>query len=206
MTTAKTIAETNKSAQVFLERLVELSNECELPPYLIINLFGLYGKMAVDSSVDVEGDKPRARQMLIEEFHRGLGYEKVSPAKSAGIAPPQAGADPNGHGARIAQLAATIASQHIVAAEELGEYGLEWQDIAFAGVLALRSLALMKTGSGEAADEAVKVVVDLAMSQQVIAKRFKSEAEMQAWAAQEGLEEGYGVDVPTTDAPSGPLH
>lgn len=208
MTTEKTLLNTSKATKAFIERLVELANDSELAPPSIVSVFGLFGKMAIDRSVETEDAKQQARDLLIRAFTHGLTYGPKTACTSAGIMPPResAGSDPLPHGDRIAKLAATMAGTLIAAEVEQSQYGLEWQDIAFASLLALRSIALMKTGDETEADAALQVIIELAMRQAVVAKRFKSEAEMQAWAAQAGLEEGYGVDVPGPDAPSGPLH
>jgi hypothetical protein len=96
----------------------------------------------------------------------------------------------------IAFLAASMVQMHMEALEALGDDGMTWQDVAFATVLSLRSLGMLRLETDEAAvNAALQKLISQAMQQPLLTKRFANEEEMQTWVVEAGLE-----------APPGPVH
>lgn len=91
---------------------------------------------------------------------------------------------------KLAELAGQMTGMHMEAIAALQEYGLTWQDVAFAAMVSIKALARMH----DAEDDELTRIVAVGMAQPVMGKRFESEEEATEWMQNEGL------------APSGPTH
>lgn len=92
------------------------------------------------------------------------------------------------HQDKIAQLAGSMTEMHLDALRGLEQFGLSWQDLVFAAVLSLRSVALLAQPDEEKAASELRAVLERALRQTVLAKRFSDKEAMQAWMAEQGLE------------------
>jgi hypothetical protein len=109
---------------------------------------------------------------------------------------------------KIASLAGAITQMHLQALGELAAFGIGWQDVSYAAILALRSLATMGSDNDLAlGTKRLERIVGMAMRQEMIAKKFDSEADFREWAEAEGLDTEDGVAlVSTAPKDKGPVH
>lgn len=86
----------------------------------------------------------------------------------------------------IAELASGMTETHMDVLKE--HEGMDWRMLAFANVLALRSIAnLTLQTTQQLADVALMPIIRDAMAQQLVAKRFTDRAAMNRWLAQQGI-------------------
>jgi hypothetical protein len=107
---------------------------------------------------------------------------------------------------KISGLAGAITQMHAHALANLGDYGVTWWDIAYAGILALRGLGTMNSGGDmDKADAELADIFRMAMDQEIVAKKFRNEEEAAAWARSQGIDmdEAKLVKVPVE---RGPMH
>lgn len=94
----------------------------------------------------------------------------------------------------MARMATSLAELHMDAIKAIPE--LCWEAAAYANLLALRSVANLMTEDGQdAADAALRDVIEQAFKQQVIAKRFKNKASMERWMAEQGIQDPSGPEA-----------
>lgn len=92
---------------------------------------------------------------------------------------------------RLAAIAALAQELVGVMMETGDEAGMDWEEACFAATLAMKARAEMAAQLA-GADPAVllaqlRQVIEIALRQQVMARRFGSRAEAEAWAAAEGV-------------------
>lgn len=110
---------------------------------------------------------------------------------------------------KIAALAGAMTQMHMDALGELSRHGIVWWDIAYASILALRSVgAIHCADSLEKGDDEVRRIFECALKQSMVAKRFKDEEEMKQWAEAEGIDANPedGVAIVPLAKPKGPVH
>lgn len=89
---------------------------------------------------------------------------------------------------KISALAVSMTEMHMKALRDLGGLGVAWTDLVFAAVLALRSLSHLSEKDDKKAERLLRRVMLAAMRQTVIAKRFKSQEELDAFVEENGLD------------------
>lgn len=108
---------------------------------------------------------------------------------------PENSALPQGDEVReiIATMAAPMVDLHLNALEMFREQGLQWQHVAFANLLSLRSLGMIVEKMDEPKVQAeLAQVIEKALKQPMLTKHFKNETEMKAWAVEQGLAKPEG--------------
>jgi hypothetical protein len=207
MTSQHTPHTTVELAHEFLTAVSSLANQLALEPALVLSLLGLFAKQIIDTDIEAGRPAGEARAARLHQFTHGLNYVPGDEAAADAGGEPGASNDDETRVDRVRELAASLTRMHLEAEAHFGQFGLSWKDIAFAAALSLRSLSALKTGDQAEADAVLRMIIDSAMTQVLIAKRFKNHAEFDAWAEAEAIDPASVVAV-EQGAPEarGPLH
>jgi predicted site-specific integrase-resolvase len=101
----------------------------------------------------------------------------------------------------IAELAGALTGAYMEALKEQEQHGLHYPDLVFSAIVALKGVGMMLHDNEDEVVEDLREIIEHALAANVVGKRFKTEAEMNAWLAEQGKNPDGSPLTPT-----GPVH